>query len=110
MASPNRFVLNLHLIGVAAAAVVATAVAVLLFLVCPPTAGLSVIEDPVMWGPLAVFALGIAMEQVLVRLLLNRVLKPTGKAAAVAIRVSDGDLTMPSWAGRPGLDRLSTSM
>jgi methyl-accepting chemotaxis protein len=43
-------------------------------------------------------------------MLLNQVLKPTGKAAAVAIRVSDGDLTMPSWAGRPGLDRLSTSM
>ena len=28
----------------------------------------------------------------------------------VAMQVSDGDLTMPSWAGRPGLDGLSTSM
>jgi methyl-accepting chemotaxis protein len=54
--------------------------------------------------------LGVVIEQLLVRMLLSRVLKPTGKAAAVAIRVSDGDLTMPDWAGRPGLDGLSTSM
>ncbi len=110
MASPNRFVLNLHLIGVAAAAVVAAAVALILLLVCPPSAEASVAEDPLVWGPLAVFALGVAIEQLLVRTLLSRVLKPTGKAAAVAIRVSDGDLTMPNWAGRPGLDRLSTAM
>jgi len=110
MASPNRFVLNLHLIGLAAAAVVAAAVGVILFLVCPAPADQSLVENPVIWGPLAVFGLGVIMEQLLVRLLLNNVLKPTGKAAAVAMRVSDGDLTMPSWAGRPGLDRLSTSM
>ena len=110
MASPNRFVLNLHLIGLAAAAVVAAAVGVILFLVCPAPADQSLVENPVIWGPLAVFGLGVIMEQLLVRMLLNNVLKPTGKAAAVAMRVSDGDLTMPSWAGRPGLDRLSTSM
>jgi methyl-accepting chemotaxis protein len=67
-------------------------------------------ENPVVWGPLAVFGLGVVIEQLLVRMLLNNVLKPTGKAAAVAIRVSDGDLTMPNWAGRPGLDRLSMAM
>jgi len=110
MASPNRFVLNLHLIGLTAAAVVAAAVAVILFLACPPSDQGSVAENPVIWGPLGVFALGVVIEQLLVRTLLSRVLKPTGKAAAVAIRVSDGDLTMPDWAGRPGLDRLSTSM
>jgi len=110
MASRNRFVLNLHLIGLAAAAVVAAVVAVILFLVCPPQADRSLAENPVIWGPLSVFALGVVIEQLLVRMLLSRVLKPTGKAAAVAIRVSDGDLTLPDWAGRPGLDGLSTSM
>jgi methyl-accepting chemotaxis protein len=110
MASANRFVLNLHLIGLAAAAGMAAAVAVILFLVCPQPEGQSLARNPVIWGTLAVLAVGVLIEQVLVRMLLNNVLKPTGKAAAVAIRVSDGDLTMPSWAGRPGLDRLSTSM
>ncbi|MDQ3224939.1 MAG: methyl-accepting chemotaxis protein [Gemmatimonadota bacterium] len=110
MASPNRFVLNLHLIGLAAAAVVAAAVGVILFLVCPPPTEGSLAEYPVIWGPLGIFALGIAIEQLLVRRLLSQVLKPTGKAAAVAMRVSDGDLTLPDWAGRAGLDRLSTSM
>jgi methyl-accepting chemotaxis protein len=110
MASANRFVLNLHLIGVAAAAVLAAAVGVILWLVRPPAAQQSYVIDPIIWGPLAIFALGVAIEQFLVRTLLRRVLKPTGKAAAVAIRVSDGDLTMPDWAARPGLDRLSSSM
>ena len=110
MASRNRFVLNLHLIGLAAAAVLAAAVAVILFLVCPAPAESSVLGNPVIWGTLAVFALGVATEQLLVRMLLKRVLKPTGKAAVVAMRVSEGDLTLPDWADRPGLDGLSTSV
>ena len=110
MASANRFVLNLHLIGLAAAAAMAGAVGAILFQVCPRPAEQPLWEYPVVWGPLAVLGLGAVLSQLLVRMLLNNILKPTGKAAAVAIRVSDGDLTMPSWAGRPGLDRLSTSM
>ena len=108
MASRNRFVLNLHLIGLAAAAVVAAAVAMILLLVCPSAE--SITEDPVVWGTLGVFALGTALEQLLVRMLLSRVLKPTGKAAVAAMKVSEGDLTLPSWAGRSGLDGLSTSI
>jgi methyl-accepting chemotaxis protein len=108
MASRNRFVLNLHLIGLAAAAVVAAAVAIILLLVCPSAE--SIAEDPVVWGTLGVFALGVALEQLLVRMLLSRVLKPTGKAAVAAMKVSEGDLTLPSWAGRPGLDGLSSSI
>ncbi|MEP7228055.1 MAG: methyl-accepting chemotaxis protein [Gemmatimonadales bacterium] len=110
MASRNRFVLNLHLIGLAAAAVVAAAVAVILFLVCPSSAESSIAENPVVWGTLAVFALGTALEQLLVRMLLSRVLKATGKAAVAAMKVSEGDLTLPGWAGRPGLDGLSSSI
>ena len=110
MASANRFVLNLHLIGLGAAAVLAAAVGAILFVACPQPDHQSLVTNPVIWGPLAIFGLGVLIERVLVRLLLDQVLKPTGKAAAVATRVSDGDLTMPDWAGRPGLDRLSTSM
>jgi methyl-accepting chemotaxis protein len=44
---------------------------------------------------------GIALEQILVRLLLERVLKPTGKAARVAGRIADGDLTPPEWTSDP---------
>ncbi|HEX7337518.1 MAG TPA: methyl-accepting chemotaxis protein [Gemmatimonadales bacterium] len=110
MASANRFVLNLHLIGLAAAATMAAAVGGILSVVSPALAGQSLLTNPVVWGTLAAFGLGVVLEQLLVRLLVSQVLKPTGKAAAVALRVSDGDLSLPSWAGRAGLDRLSSSM
>jgi methyl-accepting chemotaxis protein len=107
MASRNSFILNLHLIGIAAAAMLAVAVAAVLLAVYPEAEGEI---NPAVWGGATVFLLGIATEQVLVRMLLSRVLKPTGKAAMVAMRVSEGDITMPDWANRAGLDGLSTSM
>jgi methyl-accepting chemotaxis protein len=110
MASRSRFILNLHLIGILAAATITAAVAGILLAVCPAPEESSILNGPVVWGSLAVLGLGIAIEQVLVRLLLSQVLKPTGKAAAVAMKVSEGDLTMPAWAGRAGLDGLSTSI
>src|SRR5688572_22694683 len=108
MASRNTFIRNLHLVGVGAAAVVASAVAAILLNVAPPAE--SVLTDPVVWGTALIFVLGIATELALVRLLLSRVLKPTGKAAMVAMRVSEGDLTMPDWANRANLDGLSSSV
>jgi len=110
MASRNQFVLNLHLIGIAAAALIATVVAGILLAVSPQIAKGTLLGHPVIWGSLTILMLGIIIEQVLVRRLLSQVLKPTGKAAVVAMRVSEGDLTMPDWAGRSGLDGLSTSM
>ncbi len=110
MASRNQFVRNLHLIGLLAAAAMAVAVAGILLAVCPPPAEATVLAHPVVWGSLTVLVLGMGIKQILVRLLLSRVLKPTGKAAVVAMRVSEGDLTLPDWAGRPGLDGLSTSI
>ncbi|MBA3443662.1 MAG: methyl-accepting chemotaxis protein [Gemmatimonadales bacterium] len=110
MASRNQFVLNLHLIGIAAAALIATVVAGILLAVSPQIAKGTLPGHPVIWGSLTILMLGIIIEQVLVRRLLSQVLKPTGKAAVVAMRVSEGDLTMPDWAGRSGLDGLSTSM
>ena len=71
MASANRFVLNLHLIGLAAAAAMAGAVGVILFQVCPRPAEQPLWEYPVVWGPLAVLALGAVLSQLLVRMLLN---------------------------------------
>jgi methyl-accepting chemotaxis protein len=109
MASPNNFVRNLHLIGVCVAAIVATAVAAILWVVSGPWDG-GVLSHPVLWGSVTIFLLGVATEQTLVRLLVKNVLKPTGKAVGVAMKVASGDLSMPDWAGRSGLDGLSTSM
>jgi methyl-accepting chemotaxis protein len=55
-------------------------------------------------------AFGFIIEQILVRLLLTKVLKPTGKVAVVASRVSQGDLTTPDWAAKGNLDGLSSSI
>jgi methyl-accepting chemotaxis protein len=110
MASRNQFIVRLHMIGISAAAVLAAAVAGVLSVPSPLPADAGVLGDPVVWGTAGIFALGVAIEQVLVRLLLSRVLKPTGKAASVAMRVADGDLTLPDWAGRSGLDGLSSSI
>jgi methyl-accepting chemotaxis protein len=110
MASRNQFVQNLHLIGLLAAAVIAAAAGAIFLAVCPPAAEATLLGDPAVWGTLTILALGVAIEQVLVRMLLSRVLKPTGKAAVVAMNVSEGNLTLPDWAGRPGLDGLSTSI
>ena len=107
-ANRNAFITRLHLVGILAALVMTAAVVGILIVVgrdlpIGPT-------HPAVWGGALVFALGIFLEQVLIRQLLQRVLKPTGKAAGVALRVADGNLTMPDWAGRKNLDGLSTSM
>ncbi len=110
MASRNRFILNLHLIGAACAATLAAVTAGILIAVCPAPSSSSLLASPVIWGSLTVLAVGLVLDQMVVKLLLNNVLKPTGKAAVVAMQVSQGDLTLPDWAGRPNLDGLSTSM
>jgi methyl-accepting chemotaxis protein len=106
----NSFITRLHLVGLLAAATMTAAVAVILVTV---TSGRGVPlgpTHPAIWGSALVFALGVLIDQLLVRLLLQRVLKPTGKAAMVAMQVSEGNLTMPKWAGRRNLDGLSTAM
>jgi methyl-accepting chemotaxis protein len=105
----NQFITQLHLIGFSAAAAMAVAAAAVL-LVASPIEGALDPTHPVVWGTAALLVLGWVIEQVLVRLLLTRVLKPTGKVAIVATRVSHGDLTTPDWANREGLDVLSTSI
>jgi methyl-accepting chemotaxis protein len=85
-------------------------VAAHLVVACPAGIKTWGLVHPAIWGSGLVFALGVAMERVLVQLLLSRVLKPTGKAASVAMRVADGDLSLPEWAGRSNLDGLSSSI
>jgi methyl-accepting chemotaxis protein len=107
--SRNQFILTLHLVGLAAVSVIVAAGGALLFLCAPADQSIS-LRHPAVWGTLTLVAVGIAVEQVVVHLLLDRVLKPTGKVATVAIRVSQGDLTTPSWANQAGLDGLSSSI
>jgi methyl-accepting chemotaxis protein len=106
----NVFILQLHLIGLVAAAAMAGTTAAVLIAVCPAPAGSFALAHPAVWGTAAVLGLGVVIEQMLVRLLLSQVLKPTGKVAIVATRVSHGDLSTPEWAGREGLDGLSSSI
>jgi methyl-accepting chemotaxis protein len=109
MANRNQFITRLHLIGIAAAAAVAVAAGAIMLVACPTTGAIPV-THPAVWGTVLLLALGVVIEQVLVRLLLSKVLKPTGKVAMVASRVSQGDLTTPDWANRENLDGLSSSI
>ena len=106
----NSFITRLHLIGLLAVATITAAVAVILVAVSSGRGIPIGPAHPAIWGSLAVLALGVLIQQLLIRLLLQRVLKPTGKAAMVAMQVSEGNLAMPKWAGRRNLDGLSTSM
>jgi methyl-accepting chemotaxis protein len=108
-ANRNRFIQQLHLIGMTAVTIMAGAAAGLLWTVCGRAQPLG-LTHPVVWGTAGILFLGLIIERLLVRLLLTRVLKPTGKVAVVATRVSQGDLTMPDWAKREGLDGLSSSV
>jgi methyl-accepting chemotaxis protein len=109
-ASRNSFVLGLHLIGLTAAITVTAAAGGILAVASPQVEGAMILRHPAVWGTATILGICIAISNLLVRLLLTRVLKSTGKAAAVAMRVAGGDLTMPDWAGRSGLDGLSSSM
>jgi methyl-accepting chemotaxis protein len=106
----DTFITRLHLIGLLAAATMTATVAWILVTVCSGRGFPVGPTHPAIWGSALVLAVGVLIQQLLVRLLLQQVLKPTGKVAAVAIRVSEGNLVMPSWAGRTNLDGLSNSV
>jgi methyl-accepting chemotaxis protein len=106
----NQFIFRLHLIGLAAAGAMALAGGSILLVTGQPESGGVTPYHPAVWGTALLLFLGVAIEQLLVRLLLTRVLKPTGKVAVVATRVSHGDLTTPDWASRGDLDGLSASI
>jgi methyl-accepting chemotaxis protein len=102
-AARRKFVLRLHLIGLAAALVLTGVVVVLLRDIAPPDARDSVVEDSLIF-----LLIALIVEQVIAWQVRVRILGPTGRAAEVAIRVAEGDLSMTADDGAK--DDLSLSL
>ena len=102
-AARRKFVLRLHLIGLAAALVLTGVVVVLLRDIAPPDARDSVVEDTLIF-----LLIALIVEQVIAWQVRVRILGPTGRAAEVAIRVAEGDLSMTADEGAK--DDLSVSL
>ncbi len=85
----NPFVLRLHVCGWTAILVLTLLVAVLLWSVSGGN------WSSTAMGAAAFLLVALGIERILVWLLLDRVLKATGKAARIAGRVADGDLSLP---------------
>jgi methyl-accepting chemotaxis protein len=85
----------LYWLHVTALAVVAALTVVVGWLLAP--AGLAAMIR----GALVFFALALVLEQIVVWVLVKQILAPTGVAATVAVRIADGDLSLPSWSTRP---------
>src|SRR4051812_18513278 len=97
----QKFVTHLYLVALSAVAVLAIVVALLL--ASATRDGETVVRETLLF-----VAAGMATAWALTRLLLARVLKPTGRAASIAGRVAQGDLS--SDGGAVGRDALSTSL
>src|SRR6476661_1054320 len=99
----RKFVVRLHLIGLAAALVLTGVVVVLLRDIAPPEARDSVVEDSLIF-----LLIALIVEQVIAWQVRVRILGPTSRAAEVAIRVAEGDLSMTADDG--ATDDLSLSL
>ena len=105
MASARRkFVLRLQFIGLAAVLLLGGLVAVLLRRAAGP-ADLGAIVQ----GTLVFLVVALVAEQVILRLLLENILKPAGRAASIASRVAQGDLSMSASDAGTAKDALTTS-
>src|SRR5215210_3511019 len=98
--SRHKFVTRLYLVALSAVAALGAVVALLL-------SSATREREAVVRGTLLFIAAGMATAWALTRLLLARVLKPTGRAASIAGRVAEGDLSTDGSAGK---DALSTSL
>lgn len=85
----NPFVVRLHVSGGIAVLVLTALVAALLWSASGGN------PSSTAMGAGAFFLVALGVERLLVWLLLDRVLKATGKAAGIARRVADGDLSIP---------------
>jgi methyl-accepting chemotaxis protein len=103
MASRRTFVARLYLIGITAVIFLGAVVAVVLYRTVPDDTG-AVVE-----GTLVFLFAALLIQLVIGRLLLNTVLKPTGRAANIAERVAQGDLS-PSANDIAGKDSLTSSL
>src|SRR5215208_1480091 len=103
--SRQQFVVRLQLIGLGIVLLLGAVVAVLLWRLAGPDRAAEVAR-----GVLIFLAVAVVAEQAIVRMLLTQVLKPTGRATNLAIRVAQGDLSIPTHEGKAGKDALSTSL
>ena len=103
--SRQQFVVRLHLIGLGAVLLLGAVVALLLRRAAGPDGGGEVAR-----GTLIFLGVALLAEQAIVRMLLTQVLKPTGRATNLAIRVAQGDLSIATHEGEAGKDALSTSL
>jgi methyl-accepting chemotaxis protein len=103
--SRQQFVVRLHLIGLGAVLLLGAVVALLLRRAAGPDGGGEVVR-----GTLIFLGVALLAEQAVVRMLLTQVLKPTGRATNLAIRVAQGDLSIATHEGKAGKDALSTSL
>jgi methyl-accepting chemotaxis protein len=108
----QQFVLRLYLIGLVTALLLSIAVALLLWFALGRSPDPDVI-NVVLRGSALFLIVALGMVALLIRLLINRVIRHTGVAAEVATRVADGDLTVPRWGSQDGgepRDALSQSV
>jgi methyl-accepting chemotaxis protein len=91
-AARTKYLYKVHLTAFAVAAALTGIVA---WLLAPQGAAATV------RGLLVFAAAAIALEQLVVWMLVRQVLAPTGTAASVALRIADGDLSLPSWGTKP---------
>ena len=104
-ASRQQFVVRLQLIGFGIVLLLGAVVAVLLWRLAGPDRAVEVAR-----GVLIFLAVAVVAEQAIVRMLLTQVLKPTGRATNLAIRVAQGDLSITTHEGKAGKDALSISL
>jgi methyl-accepting chemotaxis protein len=89
--APRKLVVRMHLIGLVAALILAGVVAVLLRRVASPETA-----DRVQEGTLVFLLVALLVEQLLVWQARKRILGATGRAASIASRVAQGDLSLRS--------------
>jgi len=100
----RKFVLRLHFIGLAAVLLLGGLVAVLLGLAAGPGDTAAIVQ-----GTLVFLVVALVAEQVILRLLLENILEPAGRAASIASRVAQGDLSMSASDAGAAKDALTTS-
>ena len=103
-AKRNPFVIRLHLVGTSAVLALTALVALLLWHASAGSMTATV------RGAAGFLVVGLALEQLIVWLLLERILKATGKAARIAGRVAEGDLSLPNTPSGGGSDALTSSI
>jgi methyl-accepting chemotaxis protein len=93
MASSRRkYLYKLHLTALTVVAALTGVVALLLW----PSGPAAMLRGT---GIFAVVA--VMLEQLVIWVLVKQILAPTGVAATVAVRIADGDLSLPSWSSKP---------